>query len=114
MPGLFFPLPGYLEGLRKITKENNIVLIFDEVVTGFRIALGGAQQYYGVKPDLSVFAKAVGNGFPIAGFGGRADIMEEIISLRVMHAGTFNSNPISIAAADASVDLLSEDNEACL
>ncbi len=110
--GIIPPRPGFLEGLRKITAENNIVLIFDEVVTGFRIALGGAQQHFGVTPDLSVFAKAVGNGMPISGFGGRADIMEEIVSQRVMHAGTYNSNPVSIAVADAALDLLSQDNGA--
>ncbi len=69
------PAPGFLEGLRKITAENDVTLIFDEVVTGFRFAYGGAQEYYGVVPDLCTLGKVIGGGFPLAAIAGRADIM---------------------------------------
>jgi len=93
------PKPGYLEGLRAITQENEIVLIFDEVITGFRLALGGAQQLYGVTPDLCTFAKAVAGGYPLAGVAGKREILES----GVQPAGTFNANPIVVAAALATI-----------
>lgn len=93
------PDSGYLEGLRAITEANDIVLIFDEVITGFRLALGGAQQYYGVTPDLCTFAKAVAGGYPLAGVAGRRAILES----GVQPAGTFNANPIVVAAALATI-----------
>ena len=93
------PQPGYLEGLRAITQESEIVLIFDEVITGFRLALGGAQQFYGVTPDLCTFAKAVAGGYPLAGVAGKREILES----GVQPAGTFNANPIVVAAALATL-----------
>src|SRR5262249_61397006 len=72
---LMRPKPGFLEGLRKLSQENGVVLIFDEVVTGFRFAYGGAQAYYGVTPDVCTLGKAIGGGFPLAAIAGRADIM---------------------------------------
>jgi glutamate-1-semialdehyde 2,1-aminomutase len=94
-----FPEPGYLEGLREVTVENDIVLIFDEVITGFRISLGGAQQYYGVVPDTCTFGKAVAGGLPLAGVAGRREIMES----DVHPVGTFNANPIAMAACKATM-----------
>jgi glutamate-1-semialdehyde 2,1-aminomutase len=93
------PQPGYLEGLREVTKKNDIVLIFDEVITGFRLALGGAQEYFGVLPDMCTFAKAVAGGYPLAGVAGRRDIMES----GVHPVGTFNGNPMVIAACRATI-----------
>lgn len=97
--GCVEPNVKYLKFLREITKENDILLIFDEVITGFRVSRGGAQEYYGVKPDLVTFAKVLGGGFPIGAYAGRKDIMEMIApSGPVYQAGTFSGNPISIQA----------------
>jgi len=104
--GCFPPAPGYLEGVRTMTRDAGALLIFDEVITGFRMALGGAQEHYGVTPDLAIFAKALGSGFPISAVCGRADVMEVVASGRVAHAGTLNTNPISTAAALATVSEL--------
>lgn len=93
------PLPGYLEGVRKLTRSYDVVLIFDEVITGFRLALGGAEEYFGVTPDLVTFAKAVAAGYPISGIAGRRAIMES----GVHPAGTFNANPLCVAAALATL-----------
>ncbi len=93
------PHPGFLQGLREITAENGIVLIFDEVITGFRLALGGAQEYYGVVPDTCTFAKAVAGGYPLAGVAGKREIMEA----GVHPVGTFNANPVVVAAALATL-----------
>ena len=101
--GCFPPAPGYLERARELTREAGALLIFDEVITGFRMALGGAQEHYGVTPDLAVFAKALGSGFPISAVAGRADVMDVISSGRVAHAGTLNTNPVSTAAALATL-----------
>jgi glutamate-1-semialdehyde 2,1-aminomutase len=108
--GVIVPKPGYLEGLRKITEENGIVLIFDEVITGFRVALGGAQSYFGVIPDLATFAKAMGSGFPVSCVGGKAEIMDEVSERRALHAGTYNSNPLVLSAVEATLEILSRDN----
>ncbi len=105
--GVIPPKPGYLEFLREITRANDIILIFDEVITGFRVALGGAQAYYGVTPDLTTMAKALGGGFPAAAFGGRRDLMELVADGAVLHAGTYNANTVAVSAAIASLDLLS-------
>jgi glutamate-1-semialdehyde 2,1-aminomutase len=105
------PEPGYLQHLRRVTKAHNIVLIFDEVITGFRVALGGAQALYGVEPDLSVFAKALGAGFPVAALAGRKDIMELFGSGRVNHSGTYNANLVSISAALATLRELSAEGQ---
>ncbi len=108
------PLPGFLEGLRAVTKRLGIILIFDEVVTGFRMALGGAQEYYGVKPDLVAYGKGLGGGFPIGAFGGRAEIMDVVDEKRLpgpfyaWSASTSGGNPVSSSASLATIDVLSE------
>jgi glutamate-1-semialdehyde 2,1-aminomutase len=103
------PLEGYLAGLRELTDRQGVVLVFDEVVTGFRLALGGAQEYFGVTPDLCVFGKGFAGGYPISGFGGRREIMELVATNEVPHMGTFNSNPLCLAAALATLTELSRD-----
>ncbi len=100
------PAPGFLEFLRKATIENGALLIFDEVITGFRLAYGGAQERYSVVPDLATFAKAVGAGTPLSVLAGRREHMERIAAGAVLHAGTLNGNPLSLAAARAGLDLL--------
>ncbi len=100
--GPIFPATGYLEGIRALTRQHDIVLIFDEVITGFRCALGGAQQYYGVTPDLSTFAKAISSGYPFGVVAGRQEIME----CGIQASGTFNGNPIGAAAALATIEEL--------
>ena len=107
--GAIRPLPGYLEGVREITADNGIVLVFDEVITGFRVALDGAQGLLGVTPDLAVFAKALAAGFPLAALAGRRDIMEQVDSGGVMHGGTYNANVMCIAAGYATLEELSRD-----
>ena len=102
--GPILPLPGYLEGLRKLTKEYGVLLIFDEVITGFRASLGGAQEYYGVTPDISTFAKAVASGYPFGVVAGKKEIME----CGLHAAGTFNGNPVGTAAALATIEALSQ------
>ncbi|AKB73579.1 Glutamate-1-semialdehyde aminotransferase [Methanosarcina lacustris Z-7289] len=109
--GPVLPLPGYLEDLRKLTQENDVLLIFDEVITGFRLAMGGAQEYFGVVPDMTTLGKIVGGGLPIGVFGGRRDIMEMISpSGPVYQAGTFSGSPCSVAAGIAMLDYLKEEN----
>jgi glutamate-1-semialdehyde 2,1-aminomutase len=103
---------GFLEFLRAITRQYGALLIFDEVITGFRIALGGAQQLYGVIPDLATYAKAVGAGTPLSVLAGRAEYMDLIAQGRVVHAGTLNGNPLTLAAAKAALDVLAKDNGA--
>ena len=107
--GVLEPAPGYLEAVRRLTADNGTVLIFDEVITGFRLGLGGAQAHVGVTPDLTVTAKAMGNGFPVSAFGGRRDLMELVASNAVVHAGTYNAGGISVAAALATIEQLAED-----
>lgn len=104
--GCILPKPGYLEAMRELTRERGIVLIFDEVITGFRLGLAGAQGRLGVKPDLSVFAKGIGGGFPVAAMGGRADIMALVANGTVSMAGTYSANGIAISAANAALDEL--------
>jgi len=99
------PQPGFLELIRKQTEEHGIVFILDEVKTGFRIANGGAQEYYGIKPDLATYAKALGNGYPVAAFGGKREIMS-IIGHGVAQGGTYTNNKPGIAAAYATLKLL--------
>lgn len=97
--GLIGPKPGFLERIRKTTAEEEILLIFDEVITGFRLAPGGAQEYFSIRPDLTVLGKILGGGFPLSAFGGRRDIMEKLAPLGpVYQAGTFSGNPVSVAA----------------
>jgi len=106
------PMPGFLEGLRKITTEHGIPLIFDEVVTGFRFAYGGAQEYYGVVPDLCTLGKVIGGGFPLAAIAGRADIMTHFDRDRagdegfLMQVGTLSGNPVAAAAGLATLEIL--------
>ena len=108
------PVDGFLQGLREATTRLGIVLVFDEVVTGFRLALGGAQEYYGVSPDLVAYGKGLGGGFPIGAFGGRADVMEAVNEQRLpgpnyaWSASTTGGNPVSSAAALAAIDVYSE------
>jgi glutamate-1-semialdehyde 2,1-aminomutase len=103
------PVPGFLETLREECTRHGAVLIFDEVMTGFRVALGGAQQRYGIKPDLTTLGKIVGGGMPVGAFGGRRDIMECIAPLGpVYQAGTLSGNPVAMAAGLATLDGLSE------
>lgn len=104
--GVIPPKPGYLQALREITAANGIILIFDEVITGFRVASGGAQDLYGVTPDLTTMAKALGGGFPVAALGGRYDIMDQVSDGTVLHAGTYNANVVATAAAAASLEVL--------
>jgi glutamate-1-semialdehyde 2,1-aminomutase len=107
--GLYLPKPGYLEFLRKITKANGALLIFDEVMTGFRLAPGGAQERFGIKPDLTTLGKIIGGGLPVGAFGGRADIMDLLAPLGpVYQAGTLSGNPLAMAAGITVLELLSE------
>ena len=108
------PRTGYLEEMRRLCDEHGIVLIFDEVITGFRLALGGAQELLGVTPDLSTFAKAMAGGFPISMLAGRRDMMSLIGDGSVMHGGTVNSNVMSISAALAALTKLQEDDGAAI
>ena len=104
------PREGYLKAVREICTENEIVLIFDEIITGFRVALGGAQELVGVVPDLATYAKAIAAGFPIAAVVGREEFMRPIAEGRVKHNGTYNGNPTSLAAARAALAELTRDN----
>jgi len=107
--GLILPEKNFLSDLRQITKEYNVPLIFDEVVTGFRVSLGGAQQYFGIKPDITTLGKALGNGFVIAAVGGRKEIMDQLTpGGKVYQASTFAGNPISVSASIASIKTLNK------
>jgi glutamate-1-semialdehyde 2,1-aminomutase len=112
--GVIPPEEGFLSFLRDLTHRYESVLIFDETITGFRVHVGGAQAYYGVMPDLTVFGKALGGGFPIAGFGGAKEIMDLITVGKVVRAGTYNSNPLCVAAANAVLGELNRDNGAAM
>ncbi len=109
--GLYLPKPGYLEFLRAITSEHEALLIFDEVMTGFRLAFGGAQERFGIRPDLSCFGKIIGGGLPVGAFGGRAQIMDCLAPLGpVYQAGTLSGNPLAMAAGIAMLEELSGGN----
>lgn len=101
--GVILPEEGYLKAVRELTDQNNIVLIFDEIITGFRVALGGAQELYGVTPDLVTLAKALGGGVPIGAYGGKREIMDIIEQGKVIHYGTYNANPLVLAASLATI-----------
>ena len=105
--GLYLPKPGYLEFLREVTRVNGALLIFDEVMTGFRLAPGGAQERFGIKPDLSCFGKVIGGGLPVGAFGGLAEIMDWLAPLGpVYQAGTLSGNPLAMAAGIAALEEL--------
>jgi glutamate-1-semialdehyde 2,1-aminomutase len=106
--GCVLPEPGYLELLRELTTAHGALLIFDEVITGFRLARGGAQEYFGVLPDLTVLAKGLGGGFPAAAVGGSLQVMSMIADGRYAHSGTYNGNVVACAAVSATMDVLAE------
>jgi glutamate-1-semialdehyde 2,1-aminomutase len=107
--GLILPNKDYLQSLRRITSDNGSVLIFDEIITGFRLALGGAQEYFGVNPDMATLGKVLGGGFPLAAFGGRKEIMQNISPVgKVYQAGTFSGNPVSATAGMTIINYLSK------
>jgi glutamate-1-semialdehyde 2,1-aminomutase len=109
--GVYLPRPGYLEFLCDITKADGALLIFDEVMTGFRLALGGAQARFGIRPDLSCFGKIIGGGLPVGAFGGRTEIMDLLAPLGpVYQAGTLSGNPLAMAAGLAALQELSSTN----
>ena len=102
----------YLEKVREITQKENIVLIFDEVISGFRLSLGGAQKIFGITPDLTILGKIIGGGYPVGGFGGKREIMDLISPVgNVYHAGTLSGNPISVAAGIETISILKENPE---
>ncbi len=104
---MYLPKPGYLEFLREVTKANGALLIFDEVMTGFRLAKGGAQERFGITPDLTCLGKIIGGGLPVGAFGGRADIMDCLAPLGpVYQAGTLSGNPLAMAAGIAALEEL--------
>lgn len=112
--GLYLPKKGYLEFLREITNANSALLIFDEVMTGFRLAWGGAQARFQIKPDLSCFGKIIGGGLPVGAFGGRADIMDKLAPLGpVYQAGTLSGNPLAMAAGIATLEELQSSGAYC-
>jgi glutamate-1-semialdehyde 2,1-aminomutase len=102
--GVVLPAPGYLEGLRQLTTEHGALLIFDEVITGFRVARGGAQARYGIRPDLTVLGKIIGGGLPVGAYGGSAEVMSLVAPLGpVYQAGTLSGNPLAMAAGLATL-----------
>lgn len=104
------PAPGFLQGLRDLTARHGVVLIFDEVMTGFRLAPGGAQEYFGIRPDMTCLGKIVGGGMPVGAYGGRSEIMEKVAPVGpVYQAGTLSGNPISVAAGLATLRILDRD-----
>ena len=106
------PEPGYLEGVRKLCDDYGVLLIFDEVLTGFRIGLKCAQGHYGVTPDMTTFAKALGGGFPVSAFCGKQEIMDLIAETRVMGGGTYNGHPVAMAAVKTTIEELEKDDGA--
>ena len=105
--GFILPAPGFLEGLRALCTAQGAVLIFDEVMTGFRVAIGGAQQRFGVTPDLTTLGKVIGGGMPVAAYGGRADLMQHVAPAGTMYqAGTLSGNPVAMASGLATLDVL--------
>ncbi len=103
--GVVPPDPGFLEGLRRLTHDNGSLLVFDEVITGFRVAAGGAQERYGIRPDLTCLGKILGHGLPVAAYGGRRELMEKVAPLGpVYQAGTLSGNPVAMAVGLAALD----------
>lgn len=111
--GLILPRKGYLNMLRKLTKDYGILLIFDEVIMGFRLALGGAQEYYKIQSDLTTLGKVLGGGFPIGAFGGKKEVMQHLSpSGKVYQAGTFSGNPVSVIAGHTALQTVSKNRDA--
>jgi glutamate-1-semialdehyde 2,1-aminomutase len=108
--GTIPPEEGYLQRIRELTEKNDIVMILDEIISGFRLAPGGAQEFYGVKPDLATYAKALAAGFPISAVAGKQEIMENARPGRVSFSGTYHANPMCIAAAQATLEELTANN----
>ena len=109
--GMVLPQPGFLQGLRELTDRHGSVLIFDEVITGFRVALGGAQAHFGVLPDLSCFGKVIGGGLPVGAYGGRRSLMQRVAPEgEIFQAGTLSGNPLATAAGLAVLDLLAHED----
>lgn len=106
--GVIMPVPGFLEGMRDLCTSYGALLVFDEIITGFRLAAGGAQEFFGVTPDLAVFGKAMAGGMQVSAIAGRHEVMDAIADGRVAHAGTFNSQPVAMAAAAAVLSTLDE------
>ena len=107
--GMVLPAPGFLEGLRELTRQHGALLIFDEVMTGFRVAYGGAQELYDISPDITCLGKVIGGGLPVAAYGGRRDIMEQVAPAGKMYqAGTLSGNPLAMAAGIATLRQLQE------
>ncbi len=111
--GVVPPLPGYLDGLKALCEQHGALLIFDEVMTGFRVAIGGAQGLYGVKPDLTCLGKIIGGGLPVGAYGGRVDLMNQVSPAGpVYQAGTLSGNPLTMAAGIAALSMLLEETPA--
>ena len=108
--GCIVPQEGFLQGLRDLCDQYGIALIFDEVITGFRMSIGGSQRYFGITPDMSIFAKAMGSGYPISAIVGKREWMSLIEDAKVIHAGTMNSSNPTIAAALATIEVLEKEN----
>ena len=108
--GCIPPEPGFLQGLRDLCDRHEILLIFDEVITGFRLGLGGAQAHFGVTPDLAIFGKAMASGYPISVLAGKRSVMQLIADGKVIHAGTMNAGNPSVAAAVATIEVLEHEN----
>ena len=106
--GAILPAPGYLETMRELCTRHGVLLMFDEVITGFRLSLGGAQQHFGVTPDIATFAKGVASGFAVSVVAGRRQYMERFGNLSILHAGTYNANPPCMAAVVATLDALAD------
>jgi glutamate-1-semialdehyde 2,1-aminomutase len=107
--GVVAPVAGFLEGLRRLTRDDGSLLIFDEVITGFRVARGGAQELYGVTPDLTCLGKVLGGGLPVGAYGGRRELMEQVAPAgAVYQAGTLSGNPLAVAAGLATLQALDD------
>jgi glutamate-1-semialdehyde 2,1-aminomutase len=107
--GVVPPAPGFLQGLREVTRAHGALLIFDEVITGFRVAYGGAQELYGVRPDLTCLGKIIGGGLPVGAYGGSRAVMSEVAPLGgVYQAGTLSGNPLAVAAGLATIRALAD------